>query len=294
MMKKSVIACLFILLIITSCTKRPAPLVLQKESPAYQVGKKIGLKHPFMDPDSNQILASSKYFQISSGEMLDWMQSAMGYRMTNLAEMDSSNLYQLIHQTLTRLSEKKLLLNVANRSRIEISEAEVDSIYRLQFRQYGSEARFTEMLHEQGIDPQFVRGDIRDNILISRHLESEVEDRGRITESQIEEAYESYRSDTVATVRHILLLTQDKSPPEKIAIRRSMESLLSRARQGEDFANLARQYTEDPGSQENGGLYENFPRGVMVKPFENAAFSVPIGEISEIVETRYGYHIMKI
>jgi len=73
-----------------------------------------------------------------------------------------------------------------------------------------------------------------------------------------------------------------------------MQSILDRALKGEDFAALARQYTEDPGSKESGGLYENFPRGQMVKPFEDAAFKLPIGSISDIVETQYGYHVLLI
>ncbi len=73
-----------------------------------------------------------------------------------------------------------------------------------------------------------------------------------------------------------------------------MEGILQRAKAGEDFAALAKENTEDPGSKDNGGLYENFPRGHMVKPFEDAAFSVPIGGISDIIETQYGYHILQV
>jgi parvulin-like peptidyl-prolyl isomerase len=73
-----------------------------------------------------------------------------------------------------------------------------------------------------------------------------------------------------------------------------MKKILARAKKGENFAQLAKTYSEDPGVKNNGGLYENFERGQMVKPFEDAAFSIPVGEISDIVETRYGYHILKI
>jgi parvulin-like peptidyl-prolyl isomerase len=57
---------------------------------------------------------------------------------------------------------------------------------------------------------------------------------------------------------------------------------------------MAKEFTEDPGSKDSGGLYENFSREKMVKPFSDAAFSVPIGEISDVVETEYGYHIIKV
>ena len=100
--------------------------------------------------------------------------------------------------------------------------------------------------------------------------------------------------DKTATVRHILLLAQEKTEEEKQEIHKKMGEILSRAKGGEDFAELAKTYSEDTGSKENGGLYENFGRGQMVPPFEDASFSVPIGEISDIVETTYGYHIIKV
>src|SRR5262249_41898933 len=62
---------------------------------------------------------------------------------------------------------------------------------------------------------------------------------------------------------------------------------------GTNFADLAKKYSEDPGSKDTGGEY-TFPRGKMVKPFEDAAFTLKPGEISEIIETQYGFHIIKV
>ena len=90
------------------------------------------------------------------------------------------------------------------------------------------------------------------------------------------------------------MMTQGKTDAEKKEIHKKMKKILSRAKNGEDFAQLAKSYSEDPGSKDKGGLYENFERGTMVKSFEDAAFSIPIGEVSDIVETQYGYHILKI
>ena len=70
--------------------------------------------------------------------------------------------------------------------------------------------------------------------------------------------------------------------------------LFRSAKAGADFAELAKKYSEDPGSKDNGGLYENFPRGQMVKPFEDAAFTVPVGGLSGVIETQFGYHILKV
>ena len=128
-------------------------------------------------------------------------------------------------------------------------------------------------------------------LLIQNYLEEFFTRKILISEEEIQKAYQQ---DKTASVRHILLQTQDKSEGEKEEIHKKMEAILSRAKSGEDFAELAKTYSEDPGSKDNGGLYENFGRGQTVEPFENAAFSVPIGEISDIVETTFGYHIIKV
>jgi parvulin-like peptidyl-prolyl isomerase len=98
---------------------------------------------------------------------------------------------------------------------------------------------------------------------------------------------------------HILLGTKDPATgadlPEdkKAAKRKQMDDLLKRAKGGEDFGKLAKEYSEDPGSKEKGGEY-TFPRGQMVPEFESAAFSLNTNQVSDIVNTSFGYHIIKL
>ncbi len=98
---------------------------------------------------------------------------------------------------------------------------------------------------------------------------------------------------------HILLSTVDPktgkelSDTQKAAKHKLAEDLLKRARAGEDFAKLAKEYSEDPGSKDNGGEYK-FPRGQMVKEFETAAFGLKTNEVRDIVTTQFGYHIIKL
>jgi len=69
---------------------------------------------------------------------------------------------------------------------------------------------------------------------------------------------------------------------------------MDRIRKGEDFAALAKKYSEDPGSKNSGGLIDFFSTGAMVKPFEDLAFSLKVGEVGGPVKTEYGYHIIKL
>ncbi len=99
--------------------------------------------------------------------------------------------------------------------------------------------------------------------------------------------------------RHILISTVDQATNQPLeadaiaAAKEKAEALLERAKDGEDFATLATENTEDPGSKETGGEY-TFGRGQMVPEFEEAAFNLEEGEISDLVATSYGYHIIKL
>jgi len=103
--------------------------------------------------------------------------------------------------------------------------------------------------------------------------------------------------DTV-TASHILIMYKgsERAPAEitlsKEEAYEQAQKLLERIKAGEDFAELAKQYSDGPSNKDGGNLGE-FGRGDMVKPFEDAAFKLKIGKISDIVETKFGYHIIK-
>ncbi len=90
---------------------------------------------------------------------------------------------------------------------------------------------------------------------------------------------------------HILLNTEGK---DEAAVRAQAESLLKQVRAGEDFAALATKFSQDEASAKTGGDLDYFGRGRMVKEFEEAAFSLPPGSISDLVKTQYGFHIIKV
>lgn len=84
------------------------------------------------------------------------------------------------------------------------------------------------------------------------------------------------------------------TPEAKLAAKEQTQKLRDRVVKGEKMEDIARQYSEDPGSSMKGGLYENISKGVMVPEFENVAFSLKQGQVSQVFETIYGYHFVQL
>ena len=127
-----------------------------------------------------------------------------------------------------------------------------------------------------------------------------------ITDAEAQTFYTNHPADfeepEKAHVRHILLMTVDPAtrPPTPLATntvaakRKQIDDLLKQVKAGGDFAALAKQYSEDPGSKVNGGELPEFAHGEMVPEFEAAAFSLAKGQISDVITTAYGFHIINL
>ncbi|MGH9493250.1 MAG: peptidylprolyl isomerase, partial [Terriglobales bacterium] len=111
---------------------------------------------------------------------------------------------------------------------------------------------------------------------------------------------DQYRVPEQVSVRHILIKTPSPGPDGKVdpkgveAARARAQDLLKQLKAGATFEELARKYSEDPGSAANGGLYEKVERGRMVPEFDKAGFSLPKGQVSDLVQTSYGFHILRM
>jgi len=146
-----------------------------------------------------------------------------------------------------------------------------------------------------GMTMDDLKSQIRMKVQMNLLIASEMKD-GEVKDEDVKKFYDDnpqyFEKPEQARVAHILIMTKDKSDEDKAAAKTKIEGLLKRAKAGEDFAALAKEFSEDPGSKDKGGEY-TFPRGQMVPAFETAAFTLKDGEISDVVETEYGYHIIK-
>ena len=164
-----------------------------------------------------------------------------------------------------------------------------------------TEENFQAALVENGMTEVQLRHMFRvmaEKNVIQSMLMDRIKRRISVTPQDMEAWYEAHR-DSLPTLpeqfklSHIMIVPK-VSDVRKTDVKKELEGILERIHAGEDFATLAKQYSEDPGTKADGGDIGYFPRGVLVKEFTDVAFSLKEGEISDIVETQYGYHIIKV
>jgi peptidyl-prolyl cis-trans isomerase C len=162
--------------------------------------------------------------------------------------------------------------------------------------------QYQKVVEAQGGDFPAMKGFLLQNMKYHKLLESKFAGTLTVTEADAKKFYEENPAQfqTAEQVRasHILISTQATDPNAdpnqvKLQAKQKAEALLQKVKSGEDFAALAKENSSCP-SKEQGGDLGTFPRGQMVKPFEDAAFSLKVGEISNLVETQFGYHIIKV
>ncbi|HLS09773.1 peptidylprolyl isomerase [Lentibacillus sp.] len=182
-------------------------------------------------------------------------------------EMKKQSGQQVMHQLVTQ--------KVLN-DKYDVSDEQVDKEVQKTKDQFGDQ--FEMFLQQQGIpDEQAYRDTIRLSLL---QLEAAAEDMD-ITEEDLKQRYDRMQTEIEAS--HILVEDEETAKEVK-----------NKLDDGGDFAELAKEYSTDSASAENGGELDYFSTGDMVPPFEDAAYSMEIGEVSDPVESQHGFHIIKV
>ncbi|MDD4725920.1 MAG: peptidylprolyl isomerase [Tissierellia bacterium] len=185
-------------------------------------------------------------------------------------------------QVLNSLIAEKIMELEVEKLNIEITDAEMDAELAEMQDYYGGEEEFNTFLTYVGYSLDDIKNNIETSIKYEKILEPYIE----ITEKEMKEYFETnkalFNQTEQVKARHILVETKEQADEVK-----------SKLNNGEDFAELAKEYSKD-GSSEKGGDLGYFGRGEMVAPFEEAAFSMEVNEISEPVESQWGFHIIKV
>ena len=140
---------------------------------------------------------------------------------------------------------------------------------------------------------------ITNNFLAFQYLQKEVISKIKVTEKEAKAYYDKnpdlFKSPEQIKARHILIQVPKEAPDEeKKKLKEKADEVLKKVKAGEDFTKLAADFSDDPGTKSKGGELGFFSKGSMVPAFEQAAFALKPGEVSELVETDFGFHVIKV
>jgi len=210
-----------------------------------------------------------------------------------------ARLYEARKNVVERLLEKILLLREGKRMGIEISESEIDgAIENIKKENKIDQETLVKALEQEGLTYDAYRAEVREQAIRSRVIDRKVRSGVRIRDEDIEIYYQRnaarFKLDEEIKARHILFVVPSGADRQEIEeVRKRALEVLDKAKGGEDFETLAKIYSEGPTASSGGDL-GFFKRDVMVKEFSDAAFALEPGEISGIVRSSFGYHIIKL
>lgn len=227
---------------------------------------------------------------------------------------DSAEVTELRRWVLDRMIDQELLVQQALRdTTVKVTDQQVQSATETAVqqtrRQFNSDLEFRRQLEVAGLgSPEEYRRMVSDQVrrgLLTQQLRERKTERGELrpippTEAEIREFWEESKRQgqqprRPATVSFRQIVVRPRASDAAKAVARSIaDSVLQALRAGEDFATAARRFSADPGSKEEGGDLGWFRRGRMVREFEAAAFSLRPGQISPVVETPFGFHLIQV
>ena len=193
----------------------------------------------------------------------------------------------------------RLIVQEAKARKVAVPDAEVDAQVAQIRAQFGSDAQFQQALTTQKTTLEAVRSDTRDAMSAEKLVDGEIAAKIAVKPEAVSDFYQKnqdkFQQGPRVRASHILIgIPQNADAATKQQAKSKAETLLKDLKAGKDFGEAAKTNSQDPGSAPNGGDLGYFEQGQMVPPFEQAAFALKAGEMSEVVETQFGYHIIKV
>ncbi|MDZ7838968.1 MAG: peptidylprolyl isomerase [Actinomycetota bacterium] len=219
-------------------------------------------------------------------------------------EQDQATIDNVQSNILDSLIVIKLLKQYAQKEGISVSQKELDTRYQEMIETYGSREEFEQALESMTVDEDFLRNEMENQILRTKIFDM-VTTGIEVSEEEARDFYEQNKQDLFLVpekieVSHILArfeLEEGQTEVTEEAKQSAMDKIefvQQKLEEGRSFEEVAIEYSDDTASAENKGELGYISRGEMLEEFENAAFALQIGEVSDIVETVYGYHILKV
>jgi peptidyl-prolyl cis-trans isomerase C len=201
-------------------------------------------------------------------------------------------------QVLTALINRSLLRQEAAAQGMTVTDEELKQQIDQLRGQFPNPEAFAKALETEGMTEAELSAKARQEYLIQKYVETKIMPKVAVTDEAAKSFYdqnqERMKTPERLHLRHILVKVDTSAPAEeKQKAKAKAEGLLAKVKAGEDFAALAKESSDDPGSKPNGGDLNWVTKGQTVPPFEQAAFALKDGEVSGVVETNFGYHVIQ-
>jgi foldase protein PrsA len=185
--------------------------------------------------------------------------------------------------TVEQLIADKIVDSEAKKEKVTITDEELNEEVDKLKESYGGEDVFNQMLESNNTTVDVLKEDLKNYLTIRKLLEPQIEITDEELQTYFEENKDSFGEAEQVKASHIL-----------VADEATANEIKQKLADGADFAELAKEYSTDEGTKENGGELGFFAKGTMVTEFDDVAFTLPVNEISDPVKTDYGYHIIKV
>ncbi len=202
-------------------------------------------------------------------------------------------------EVLENMISSELLYQESKARGFSFSEGDLNARISAMRDRFPSPEEFEQTLKAQGLTPAEMGRTLGKDIAVSRYLDNVVISKVSVTEeeaqSYFEERQDEIRADDQLRVRHILLrLPEDAPEPAVERVRQKLQGIRSEILAGGDFAQLAREYSQDPGSAPLGGDLDWISRGTTVPAFDRAAYALETGELSPVIRSSFGLHVIQV
>jgi peptidyl-prolyl cis-trans isomerase C len=193
---------------------------------------------------------------------------------------------------------RELLYQESQRQGITIDQASIDEWVAQVKRQFPSQETYERALTESQMSEGDLENQIRRQMSVEKLIDRDIAEHVAVPEEETRAFFDNnqklFPQPEKVRASHILVKVDAQADEDqKAAARKKLEQIRDKLSEGDDFAALAKTSSDCPSSAKGGDL-GYFERGKMVKPFEDAVFALKLGEISDVVETRFGYHLIKL
>ncbi len=205
---------------------------------------------------------------------------------------------QVRSEVLDQLIGRELIYQASKKSGVKVDTAKVEQELAAIKQRFPDQKKFEEALGKMNLSEEKLRNQITERSMIRSFIEKEIVSKIEVTDEEAKSFYEKnpnyFKRPEEVHAQHILIKSSEgDDDTKKSESRKELMEIKKRADAGEDFSELAKAHSQGP-SATNGGDLGYFSKGKMVPPFEKAAFALEPNEMSDIVETRFGYHLIKV